>query len=194
VLRNYPYQESEHTLYGTRLNEAAALYIRDDKPLADEFMFMAPTLDALKALPGDKHCELRMSVNRDLKACGWKDEDCWFKGIADLAIVDGKRGFVADYKSGSNKYPDQDQLELMALMMMATFPDLEEVRGMLLFVKHDTLTKKTIKRTEWDTLWAKYRRRDGVRIRAHEIGVFMPKQSGLCRRSCAVTSCEFNGL
>ena len=52
VLKNYPFTDTQATIYGKELHEAAEFYIKDDKPLPPQFAFLQDTLDALNAKPG----------------------------------------------------------------------------------------------------------------------------------------------
>lgn len=196
VLRRHPSPKTEQILYGERLHKAAEDYIASGVTLTDEFGFLKPTLDNLLALPGTKFAERKMAVTKELQPCGWRSPDAWYKGIADFSAVDlpGKKGFVCDYKSGSNKYPDTDQLELMSLLLFAHHPEIEVVRSALLFVAKGTMEKKIVRREQAAFMWDRYRERNDLRVCAHQLGVFNPKQSGLCRKHCPVTSCEFNGV
>lgn len=195
ILKNYPRQETEQTLYGTQLHEAAELHIRDGIPLSPSFAFMQPTMDALKSMPGRKLTEYEMALNRDLQVCNFKAPNYWVRGIADLIIVDDDNltARCFDYKSGSNKYPDTDQLTLMSLMIFKHFPHVREVSSGLLFVLKDTATKHRVTRDQEDKLWWRYRERVGRIGVAHATGVWNPTRSGLCRRYCPVSSCEFCG-
>ena len=120
VLKKYPFTDTDATRYGKLLHEAAEFYIKDDKPLPPEFEFIKNLLDALKARPGRKLCEYEMGVRADLTPCGFMDKDVWCRGIADLLIIndDNLTARVIDYKTGNNKYPDREQLKLMALMVL----------------------------------------------------------------------------
>ena len=124
---------SEATIYGQELHKAAEDYVADDKPLPQKFEFIQDALDALKRKPGRKLCEHQMALTIDLNPCGWKDEAVWVRGIADLLIVDDDNltAWVVDYKTGNNKYPDREQLKLMALMVFAHFPHIRKVNAAL---------------------------------------------------------------
>lgn len=195
VAKNYPRDESDATRYGTALHLAAEEYVRDDKALPPEFTFMQPVLDALKRKPGTKLCEHKMGVKEDGSACDFFADDVWARGVADLLIIDddNKTAWVFDYKSGGDKYADTDQLKLMALMVFAHFPEIEHVRGALLFVLKDTMAKYQTAFEESETNWW-YFRNDVAKLQAaYSTGVWNPKSSGLCRRWCPVKTCEFNG-
>lgn len=122
VLEKYPREETEATAYGTQLHEQCELHIRDGRPLDQNFRFLQPVLDKLKAMPGRKYPEYEMALTKDLRVCNFHAPDRWVRGIADLIIVDDDNltARVFDYKSGSDKYPDTSQLELMALMISNT--------------------------------------------------------------------------
>ena len=193
VLKNYPFKDTEATLYGKELHTAAELYIRDSKPLPPQFEFLKDTLDALNAKPGRKLCEHEMGIRADLSPCGFKDKDVWCRGIADLLIIDDDNltAYVVDYKSGNNKYPDREQLKLMALMVFAHFPHIRKVSGGLLFVVKNDLVKASFLRGEAEEYWWDYRERVARIEQAHDSGVWNPKPTPLCGW-CVVKTCEYN--
>ena len=193
VLKNYPFKDTEATLYGKEFHTAAELYIKDDKPLPPQFSFAQATLDALKAKPGRKLCEYEMGVRADLTPCGFMDKDVWCRGIADLLIIDDDNlsARVVDYKTGNNKYPDREQLKLMALMVFAHFPHIRRVSGALLFVLKDDIAKASYMVGEAEEYWWDYRQRVARIEQAHESGVWNPKPTPLCGW-CVVKTCEHN--
>ena len=193
VLKNYPFTDTEATIYGKELHEAAELYIKDGTQLPPQFSFLQETLDALKAKPGRKLCEHKMGVTKDLKPCGFMDKEVWVRGIADLLIIDDENltARVVDYKSGNNKYPDREQLKLMALMVFAHFPHIRRVSGALLFVVKNDIAKASYMVGEAEEYWWDYRERVARIEQAHETGVWNPKPTPLCGW-CPVKDCEYH--
>jgi hypothetical protein len=193
VLKNYPFKDTDATIYGKELHTAAELYIKEDTPLPPQFAFLQGTLDALKAKPGRKLCEHQMGVTKDLKPCKFMDKEVWVRGIADLLIIDDENltAKVVDYKSGNNKYPDREQLKLMALMVFAHFPHIRRVSGALLFVVKEDIAKASFMVGEAEEYWWDYRERVARIEQAHETGVWNPKPTPLCGW-CPVTTCEHN--
>jgi len=128
----------------------------------------------------------------DYNPCGWKDEAVWVRGIADLLIVDDDNltAWVVDYKTGNNKYPDREQLKLMALMVFAHFPHIRKVNAALLFVVKNDLVKFSMTVDEKDPAWWDYRERIARIEQAYDTGVWNPRPSPLCPW-CPVTTCEF---
>lgn len=193
VLKNYPFTDTQATLYGKEFHTAAELYIKDGTPLPPQFEFAADVLEALKAKPGRKLCEYEMGLTQDLKPCGFNDKDVWVRGIADLLIIDDENltARVVDYKTGNNKYPDREQLKLMALMVFAHFPHIRRVSGALLFVIKNDMAKASFLRGEAEDYWWDYRERVARIEQAHETGVWNPKPTPLCGW-CVVKTCEYN--
>ena len=193
VLKNYPFRDTDATLYGKEFHSAAEFYIKDDTPLPPQFEFIKDTLDALKSKPGRKLCEHQMGITQSLQPCGFNAPEVWARGIADLLIIndDNLTARVVDYKTGNNKYPDREQLKLMALMVFTHFPHIRKVTGALLFVVKNDLVKASYLREESEEHWWDYRERVARIEQAHESGVWNPKPTPLCGW-CVVKTCEHN--
>jgi len=193
VLKRHPFKDTEATIYGKEYHTAAELYIRDGTPLPEQFAFSKDMLDALIKKPGRKLCEQQMALTVDLQPCDWKSKDVWVRGIADLLIVDDDNltAWVVDYKTGNNKYPDREQLKLMALMVFAHHPHIRKVNAALLFVIKNDMVKYQLTVDEKDPLWWDYRERVARIEQAYASGVWNPKSSPLCPW-CPVTTCEYH--
>jgi CRISPR/Cas system-associated exonuclease Cas4 (RecB family) len=197
ITKEVRFTDTEATLYGKELHLAAEEFIKNGKPLDPRFGWMLPTLDKLNNLPGKKHCELKLGVKKEdgrLVACDFFDSAVWFRGIADLIILDGVKGFVIDYKtSKSSKYADPRQLALMAAAMFLKYPELERVKAGLLFVVAGDFIKTEYKREDCLSIFAELSDLLTQREMAYSTGVFNAKPNGLCSRWCEVLSCEHNG-
>ena len=195
VLKKWPFEQGEQALYGEQLHLAAELYVKDGTPIPQQFAFIKPTVDALLSKRGDKYPEHEMALDIKLNVVPWDSPDVWVRGIADLLIIDEEEGIAwcIDYKTGSDRYPDINQLDLMSLMVFKHFPEIQEVRSALLFVVKNSMTKHKVVREQEEALWWKYRERVATIAECMDTGVWRPKQSGLCKKYCAVLTCEYNG-
>ena len=194
IVKDYIESETEAMLYGTAFHTAAEEYIRDNKPMPPQFDYAVATLDKLRAKPGNKLCEYKLGVTKDLEPCGFTDEGVWFRGIADLIILDDDVAWVVDYKTGkSARYADKGQLELMALVVFKHFPQVEKVKAGLLFVVSKDLIKDVYTKEQVPALWEKWLADYSKLEQAFKNDMWNPKPSGLCRRHCAVTECAHNG-
>jgi hypothetical protein len=194
ILKEFPYEETDATRYGNEFHKAAELFIRDGKPIPERFAFARTTLEALAAKPGDKHCEYKFGLTRDLQPCSFFAKNVWFRGVIDLAIIDGDRAFIVDYKTGkSARYAETGQLELMALAVFKFFPEVKKVNAGLLFVVADEFIKDQYKIDLEGEMWAKWLGEYAKMEKAEEHDVWNPRPSGLCRAYCKVLECPHNG-
>lgn len=191
VKRDYKEPQGDAANYGELFHLAAEEYIRDGKDIPNQFLFAKPMLDKIAAIPGDKLCEFEMALNVDLRPCAMDSPEAWWRGIADIVIVqeDRKRALVGDYKTGNPKYADKGQLELMALAIFKYFPNVDEVDARLLFVVKKGVVKARYTRVDEARLWEKWLSKYGRLEAAFINDVWNPNKTGLCRRHCVVTEC-----
>ena len=196
ILQEYPFVETEAIRYGNAFHTAAEEYIRDGTPLPKKFDYAQAMLDSLNAKKGVKLCEEKLGVTENLSPCSFYADDVWYRGIADLLIVneEDELAWVIDYKTGkSAKYADKGQLELMALLVFAHFPKIKNVRAGLLFVVSNDLVKDSYADSDAGMLWAKWTNKYAIMKMAEKRNVWNPRPSGLCKRHCPVTVCVHNG-
>jgi hypothetical protein len=193
VLKKYPTPETEQIIYGKELHTAAEHYVKDGTPVPEQFAFMVPVLEALMSKPGRKLPEHEMALTDTLRPCDFKSSDVWVRGVADLLIIDDDNltGWVVDYKTGNNKYPDTDQLVLMSLLVFAHFPHIRQVNSALLFVVKESMVKYKMSVDDVPNHWQRYRERVAKLAACFDHNVWNPTQTPLCNW-CAVKSCEFN--
>ena len=192
VLKDTKEPESEPMLYGKAVHEAAEKYIGEDVPIPEKFSFITPILDILKAIPGQKYCEYRMGLTKELKPCEFFDADVWFRGVADLLIVNGELAHVIDYKTGKDsKYADTKQLDLLAGAVFTHYPKIMEIKSALLFVVSNEMVKKKHE-FMMQTSYLNSMQPELSRLEAAiKTNVWNPVSSPLCK-FCPVSSCAHN--
>ena len=129
--------DTKATLYGKSMHTVAEEFIRDGKPIPPEYSYVAPTLEQLNKIEGDKLCEVKLGLTKDLKACDFNAKNVWWRGIADLVVINEAKQLAhsADYKtSKSARYADVKQLDLVAVGLFAKFPQVKRVKSALIFV------------------------------------------------------------
>lgn len=186
--------DTKATLYGKTAHTVAEEYIRDGTPIPPAFEYMQPTLDILKAIPGEKLCEVKLGLTKNLKECDFNAPNVWWHGIADLVVINRETGIAhsVDYKtSKSARYADVKQLDLVACGLFAKFPEIRKVKSALLFV----VSKEFVKAEHHAEMVTKYVEKpsqDVARIEAAlENGVWNPISGPLCK-FCSVKQCEYN--
>jgi|TARA_R110000744_G_scaffold380379_2_gene500988 hypothetical protein len=184
---------NEATIYGNELHKAAECYIKSNTPLGARFDFLLPTLEAIKQIKGEKHCELKFGIAKkgnEYTPCGFFDKDVWWRGIADLVVVNGDSGYLIDYKSSKNaKYADTKQLDLLAAATFTHFPQVKSIKSALLYVVSNDLIEKNhealLRKSYFSTFDPELERLQT----AEETGVWNAVSGPLCGW-CPVKACE----
>lgn len=188
---------TEAILYGNQMHKAAEERLKNNTPVPPAFNYVEPALQSLEKFPGTRLCEHKMGIRRDFSACGFFDPDVWWRGIADLIIIDDKTATarVVDYKTGKNtRYADRSQLELMALAVFAHFPQVKHVKAGLLFVVCNEFIRAEYSHDQADKMWKKWVSSYDRMLSSYSNDVWNPNPSGLCRKHCPVHECHHNGM
>lgn len=186
---------SEATIYGNVIHNAAEDYVRDGTPLPREAAYMQPILDALCAIPGEKHCEMKLGIayeGGDYSSVDFFGDGVWWRGIADLVVVQEDRGFLVDYKTGKNaKYADPTQQDMLAGAIFTEFPQVKELKSALLYVVSGEFVKKEHTAKNRTSYLATFDDALERLVVAEQAGVWNPVSGPLCR-FCPVVSCAHN--
>ena len=190
VVKDVKDEPGEAADYGTAVHEAAELFITQGAPIPEKFAFMRPIVEPLAKKQGTKYAEIKIGVTSDLKPCGFFDKDVWYRGIADLLIVNGSKAWLIDYKTGKNaKYADMKQLDLLAGAIFIHYPEVETINSALLYVVSQEMPKKIHHRQHLSEYMKVFETQLDRLEAAKENGVWNANPSGLCGW-CPVETCE----
>jgi hypothetical protein len=183
---------SSATIYGTSMHSVAEAYIRDGTEIPPEFEYLKSSLDILNNIEGEKLCEVKLGLTKNLESCDFDAPNVWWHGVADLVIINREKGtaYSVDYKTNKNaKYADVTQLDLVACGLFAKFPEIQVIKSALLFV----VSKDVVRALHLSKTKEKYMQKVLPHLermeKAFETGVWNPKQGGLCGW-CPVKHCE----
>mgnify|MGYP001114798074 FL=1 len=181
--------------YGNAVHKAAELYIKEGTPIPPKFSFVEESLKVLQGIEGEKHCEIRFSLAKadgDYYPTTYFAKDVWWRGIADLLIVDGDKAYLIDYKTGKNaKYADTKQLDLLAGATFTYYPEVKTIKSALAYVVSNEFIQKehtADMRKSYLTVFDDELERLEV---AEETEVWNAVDGPLCAY-CPVISCEHN--
>jgi hypothetical protein len=185
---------TEHLSYGLEVHKAAEEYIRDGKEIPEKYAFIKESLDMLNNIKGEKLCEYRLGLTKGLEPCEFFAKDVWWRGIADLIILQDDKAYVVDYKTGkSAKYADPKQLELLSLALFKHFPQVKKVKGGLLFVVANEFVKADYEQEKEGVYWTRWIEDTNRLEKSIELNVWNPKPNFSCTKWCAVKDCVHNG-
>jgi len=193
VVKDIVEPPQDHLIYGSAVHKAAEEYLRDGTPIPEKFAYIEPKIAPFKKMPGTLHCEYEMGVTRNLEPCAFRAKDVWFRGIADLLIVNGDKARIADWKtSKSSRYADRKQLELLSLLVFKHFPEVKNVSAGLVFLVADDLVTAKYEREAQEDSWQTWLGEAHLLDEAFNHDVWNPRPNFTCRGWCPVTDCEHN--
>lgn len=192
IRKSVPWEESEASRYGKEVHKAFELYVDKGKELPFGMQHYGKYLDQFVKAPGLKLVEQKMAINKNFESTGYFDDDVWFRGQADLIIINGKTAVVVDYKTGklSNNF---DQLELMAATAFCLDKNIERIVATFFWTKNKATTVNAYTRQDAMDIWAKFMNKAKRLERAVINTEFPAKPNGLCKNYCGVKDCPYNG-
>lgn len=185
----------KHFLYGNEVHKAAEEYVRDGVPLPEKFSEFQTPLDMLKRIPGEKWCELKLGLTKDLEPCEFFGDNVWWRGAIDLLILDkeNKTATIIDYKTGKSQYADTRQLGLLSIAVFKKFPEIEKIKAGLMFLVSKEIIKEEYNSTRIDDMYTEWDRLILRMNTAYDSGVFNPVPNFACKSFCPVQSCAHWG-
>lgn len=193
VVKDVKEPVSTTILYGQELHKAAEEYVKNGKEIPEKFMFMKPFVDVFLTIDGERLCEHRMGLTKELTPCEFFAKDVWLRSVADLLILSGDTAYLIDYKTGKSQYADTKQLELMSLCVFQHFPQIKLVKGGLLFVVSQEFIEAEYtpegQKEAWMSWFDELIRLEGC----YESGTWNPSPNFTCKKFCPVEDCEYHG-
>jgi len=176
---------------GKDKHKAIENYFVEERPLPPTLNAHARVLSLIRdKLEGmELFPEVKLGVTQLLTPCDFWDDLCWARGVADLVAVAKNALIVLDWKTGRPN-DDFDQLALMALMLFAKYPHINEVRAGYYWMKEMRLAPRIFYRREWTGLWGDFVQRAERMLSDTR---FHPRTNFLCKKWCPVKTCPYNG-
>lgn len=209
VLRNYQDQKNDASIWGDRFHTLAENYIggkvaggtdgaRAEVELPPEMEQYKKYLDQFVYRPGTTLVEQEYALDEHLQPCEFLGPDVWMRGIIDVLTLGGREAWVDDHKTGRRK-KDMQQLIIFALLTFYHHPEVQTCYTTFHWVAVPDAVNgyakdnETFHRHQIPELWATLIPKLKAYSQAFHSGVFPPSPSGLCKKHCAVDSCEFHG-
>lgn len=144
--------QTKAMIEGNLVDGALATRISDGTPLPPQYAPYEPMVAALLAAPGTKYTQLKVTLDRAFKPCGYFDSGAWCRSIYDVAIINQEHAFIGDFKNGMI-WLDTNQLALFAATAFHQFPELTVVDTSYIWLKHGQTSDATYRRKELNDLW-----------------------------------------
>ncbi len=198
VAKDFKDEGGEAAQYGTEAHEAAENFVKHGTPIPPKYAVIAPAAAAVAAMPGEKHTELKLGVERVrdedgiwcYRPCDFFHPNVWWRGIVDVLVTNGAKARMLDYKTGkSSRYADLKQLDLMAGAVFVHFPEVMQIKSGLAFVVPGDFVPKVHNRLEMNQYLNVFNKQLAQLDQAHAADVWNPISGPLCGW-CPVTTCQ----
>lgn len=124
--RAFPYVETPEMAFGNKVHLALEHRVGGGKPLPADMhqweKFAAPLYNA-KA-----KAEQKLGITKTGEPCDFFAKNVWFRGKADVTIINGDTAFIPDWKTGKPR-EDPFELETNAMLIKAKYPHLKKITG-----------------------------------------------------------------
>lgn len=178
-----------HTAWGHAVHDALEQRIINGVPLPESMQQWEKLAAQFEQLPGDKHAEVEMALDKNFLPTGWDEEATWSRGKIDMLILTEKKAAVIDWKTGNFK--PTEQIPLYVAYTFAHYPALEEIVGLFVWLKSRKVNPIMYKRSDVPAIWQGLLPRVMRLEAAYENDRWPPKPSGLCNGWCPVKGCQY---
>jgi len=148
-------EDREHPLIrGTRIHDAAELYVTDNVELLSELKHFKAELDHLKDLHSLNQVEIEQpwAFNENWGVTNWSSNDAWVRAKLDALVKYNENSCVViDYKTGKkwgNEVTHNLQGQLYAVMAFLKYPVLEYSTVEFWYTDQNEMTTKTYTRDQ----------------------------------------------
>lgn len=194
VRKDVPFEETEAMRYGKLVHKALEHRVGKNKPLPLNMRYLEKYAAALSGATGEKLTEQQLAIDASFEPCDWFSKETWCRAIVDLAIVNGPKAVIFDYKTGKIK-DDFTQLRLAAVLLMLHMPEIQKVDLAYLWTKEKKITRyeSTLTRDDIKNVVLELMPRIKKYERAHRTESFPARPGFLCKKYCPVVACPHHG-
>ncbi len=195
VLREVQDVKNDASLWGDEVHKSFETYLNAGgaAPLPVQMQQYTPYIDQYLGRPGKLLVEQKLAIDKQLRPCSFFDNNVvWARGIIDVLQIHNACAWVDDHKTGKRKFNSQ-QLIIFALMVFYHYPEVTTCYTSYRWLQTGERDDETYYRHQIDWMWEQLLPKLQRYAKSFHIGVFNPRPSGLCKKHCAVDTCEYWG-
>jgi len=195
--------ENDAMKEGWRVHRAMAEFIEKGTPLPPQYERYADWVTTMRTHNHDEKVlvEHKLACTFQLKPCEYfsRTKKVWLRSQADLLVLNGLHALSVDWKTGKEKderyelLPKNFQLRLTALLIFLHFPEIERIESRYVYLNEGTQTTFTMPKEDLREFIPQVYDQAASIQKAVRNNYWPPRPSGLCKRHCAVTACEYHG-
>lgn len=99
-LKLYPPKEGEALIFGREVHKAFELYLKRGEPMPAPYDKFLPWAEGVKEIEGEMLVESYLGFTKEGKACRFKADNVWWRGVVDAAVINREKGvaWIVDWK------------------------------------------------------------------------------------------------
>ncbi len=191
--KTYVEPPQDHLIHGIRVHKAMEDRVKDGTPLPEDLADHERWVKAFEAFPAKQVLtEYQIGLTEGFEPAEFFGKNVWWRGVVDVALVNGDKAWVGDYKTGKIK-PDFTQLNLFASAMFYHFPELQSIKQTYIWLKFGKHDSAVMHRSGVQAFWQQMLPRVQRLQYAVENDHWFEKPSGLCKNYCYHPTCQYRG-
>lgn len=192
ILNRWPFETTKEMQWGRDVHKHFEDFLLKGTALPTDLKTHEEFLGHFKALPGELAGEERIALDTNLRACGYFDKSVtvWWRGQVDARKRYQDSSYILDHKTGKVKN-DFRQLKQFAIHEFLSQPQINQIRVEYYWTQSKAASGEQYTRDQLPALLQELVPPLQRYVGSFRTGVWNPKQSGLCRGWCPVTTCEF---
>ena len=186
IKKDQPYVETPEMKWGNDVHSAFEYRVRGKKPLPQKMQQWEPF-----AVPFDGQqawVEQKLGITADGTPCDFWASNVWFRGKADLILVNGNKAFLNDWKTGGSRFEDPFELETGAMLVRAHHPEIKKLFGTYTWLKENRVSQ-IYNLSDVSGTFREVHSRMAEIAEDRAANTWEKKPSGLCGW-CTVSDCE----
>lgn len=98
VIKTYPDEMGAAGKWGDYVHRMLDKRIGEKQPLPADVAQYEGLAAKFDGVPGQVFSERKITLNKDMEEVSWFAKDAWLRVILDISVLNGKKGFVGDWK------------------------------------------------------------------------------------------------
>lgn len=188
VKKDIPYVATPEMAWGKEVHTAMEYRVGGGKVLPDNMRKWEPFAAAFDGVGA--RTELKLAITREGRPTGQWDQDVHGRGLVDVAVINGTKAVISDWKTGGSKYEKPFELQIHAMLLKAANPQLTQVVGNYVWLKEDR-AGQVYDLSDFNKTWARV---TGIVAKIENdmaSGVFEQRRNPLCGW-CRIFDCPHN--
>ncbi len=141
MVKDIPFTDNANTLRGTAIHTALEQRVGGGKPLPDGMQHYEPFAIPFDGTPRPLvEQKFAIDINRD-PVDFWDKDRVFIRGKIDLVLMTDRTAYINDWKSNKNIREEPFELEVGAMLLHASYPDLEKIVGTYTWLNHSKVGK-----------------------------------------------------